>query len=213
MNLLESLAEYGRSKVKLLMRQVAILLNRLSNGHLRPNQVTLISLIGHFLVAYLIATRHPIWASGLLVGFGLLDAVDGELARLQNRVTQIGMLFDSISDRAKEILLYTSAAYFFVIIGYPYIAVWAVAACGTSLLVSYVNAWAEVTSKNTNSASHITNWSFRNGLMGYDVRMFLFVAGLFTSLLPEMLILISVLSAYTALYRLLFVTRQLKKSY
>lgn len=206
---LESLASYGRNMVKSLMRRVASILDHLSGGRLHPNQVTMVSLAGHIFVAYLIATRHPIWAGVLLVGFGLLDAVDGELARLQNRVTKTGMLLDSISDRAKEILLYTGAAYFFIVIGYPFVAVWAVVACGASMLVSYVNAWAEATVANTKLSGHEMNWSFRSGLMSYDIRMFLFVAGLFTALLPEMLIIISVASLYTTVYRLVMVIKSI----
>lgn len=185
------------------------MLNTVSGGRLHPNHVTLISLLGHIGVAYLIATRHPIWATGLLIVFGLMDALDGELARLQERVTPTGMLLDSVSDRAKETLLYVSAAYFYVILGYPLVAVWAVAACGVSLLVSYINAWGEVVMTTRKQDGHGVNRSFRSGLMSYDVRMFLFVIGLFTSLLPEMLILIVVLAAYTAVSRLVFVAQRL----
>jgi CDP-diacylglycerol--glycerol-3-phosphate 3-phosphatidyltransferase len=208
MNSLESFASYARKSVKLLMRRVAAILHKTSGGRIHPNHVTLMSLLGHVGVAVLIATRHPIWAGGLLIVFGLMDAVDGELARLQNKATRTGMLLDSVSDRAKEVLLYIGVAYFYVILDYPFVAIWAVAACGISLLVSYINAWGEVVMTTQKQNEHSVNISFRSGLMSYDIRMFLFVVGLFTSLLPEMLILIVLLASYTAISRLVFVARR-----
>ena len=198
-----------RGSVKLVMNYVARLLNSVSGGRLKPTHITLAAVLGHMLVAYLLATRHPIWAGGLLIFFGLFDALDGELARLQQRVTPGGMLLDSISDRAKEIMLYIGAAYFFVVLEYPYVAVWAVAACGASVLVSYTNAWGDVVLSTHSSKKHEINKSLRTGLMTYDVRIFLFIAGLLTSLLPEVLIIITVLSAFTALSRVIQTLRKL----
>ncbi len=198
-----------RDTVKRLMRGVAGVLSSVTKGKLSPNTLTLAGLAGHVLVAYLIATRHPIWAAGLFVFFGLFDAIDGELARLQKRSTPLGMLLDSVTDRMKEVMLYIGTAYLFVVLEYPYYAVWAVAACGASLLVSYVNAWGEVVMSAHNKSGHKVNKTFRGGLMTFDVRMFLFFVGLITSLLPEMLIAIALLSTLTAIGRLINISQRL----
>ena len=206
---LDNVIDAVRNTGKQLMHGVAGNLNRITKGKVSPTSVTLVGLAGHVLVAYLIATRHPIWAAGFFVFFGLFDAIDGELARVQKRSTPTGMLLDSVSDRTKEVMLYIGVAYFYVVLEYPYYAVWAVAACGASLLVSYVNAWGEAVMASSQKENHKVNQKFRSGLMTFDVRMFLFLIGLVTSLLPEMLIAISILSAFTAVGRLVNVSRRL----
>jgi CDP-diacylglycerol---glycerol-3-phosphate 3-phosphatidyltransferase len=188
---------------------IAKFLDKASSGKIKPNHITLIAVIAHVLIAYLIATRHPIWASGLLIIFIWFDALDGELARLQNSESTSGMLLDSITDRVKEIMLYIGIAYFFVVLEQPYVAVWAVAATGISVLISYINAWGETVMSRLSDANYV-NRRFRTGLMSFDIRMLLVTAGLITSLLPEMLILITFLGAHTAIVRLVVLLRIVK---
>lgn len=209
MNFVNSFLDGCRLTVRSIMRQIAVLLARLSGGRLSPNAVTLASLAGHFYIAYLIANRHPIWAAGLLVVFGLLDALDGELARLYGKASSGGMLLDASTDRVKEVLLYTGAAGFYVAIGHPEVAIWAVAASGSSIIVSYVKAKGETAVKDSHLSPSEINRLFQDGLARYEVRMFLFVAGLITSLLPEMLVIITLLSAFTATKRLFSITKKL----
>jgi CDP-diacylglycerol--glycerol-3-phosphate 3-phosphatidyltransferase len=198
-----------RNSVRGVMKNFARLLNSLSGGHLRPNAITIIGLLAHIPIAWLIATRHPIWAAGLLVIFGLFDTLDGELARLQGRASATGMLLDASTDRMKETLLYIGAAYFFVTIDHGFYAVWAVAACGASIIVSYVKAKGETAVKDAKLSPNDINRLFQDGLARYEIRMFLLVAGLLTALLPETLVLITGLSAVTAFSRLIKISRKL----
>src|SRR5262249_12467273 len=150
-----------------------------SGGRLTPNAVTIFGLTMHLPITWLIATGHYIWAAGLLVIFGLFDTLDGELARLQKRESPRGALLDSVTDRMKEILLYTGAAYSIVATtGRPYLAVWAVAACGCSLLTSYINAAGDIAMARSGVQHHVTNKSFRGGLLPFEIRMLILVIGL-----------------------------------
>ncbi len=209
MNLTNTVLDACRSLARAGMRRVAIILNNVSGGHITANAVTLTSLLGHVLVAYLIATRHPIWAGTLLIIFGLMDTLDGELARLQKKASSAGMLLDASTDRVKEVLLFVGAAAFYVELGYPHIAIWAVAACGSSLLVPFIKAKGETAVKDTNLTPNEINRLFGGGIASYEVRVSLFIAGLFTSLLPEMLVIITVLSSFTAASRLISISRKL----
>lgn len=195
--------------VRQVMRKVAVVLNKLSGGKLNPNLITITGLLAHLPIAMLIATRHPLWAASLLVIFGLFDALDGELARIQGRDSSGGMLLDAVTDRMKEILLYIGAAYFFIVLNYPYFAVWAVAACGSSLLVSYVKAKGETAMKNSNLSPNEINRLFQDGLARFEIRILLFIIGLLTGLLFEMLIVITLLSTVTAVGRLVNIGRRL----
>src|SRR5882762_3925703 len=117
-----------RTLVRSIIRRLARLINVVTGGRVSPNAVTITSLLAHIPIAWLIATRHNVWAAGLLVIFGLFDVLDGELARLQGTTSTAGMLLDSVTDRMKEVLLYTGAAYAIVFGSRPHMAVWAVAA-------------------------------------------------------------------------------------
>lgn len=184
-----------------ILNRFAVFLNTISRGRITANSITFTSLIAHFPIAYLIAIHSNYWAGGLLFFFGLLDAVDGSVARLQGQSTSKGMLLDSITDKIKEVVLYIGVAYVFVDGGQAYWAVWAVAACGVSLLVSYVNAWGEAMVAKRKLSGHQTNKTFRSGLMTYDVRMTVFWVGLLTNHLYVSVAFIAVVSLGTALGR------------
>jgi len=189
------------------MRIIAVMLNKLTGGRLSPNAITIISLIAHIGIAGLIANYDYQIAAILLIFFGLFDTLDGELARLQNRTSTYGMLLDSVTDRVKEVLLYIGCAYALVFTDNAIAAVFATAACGAALLVSYMNAWGEavLTGKNV---PHSVNKTFRGGLMSFEVRMFTLVIGLLFNILGLALLIIAVLSAITAYQRFRFIARQ-----
>ena len=163
----------------------------------------------HIPIAVLIAEGHNYIAAGLLVVFGLFDTLDGELARLQHRASNAGMLLDASTDRMKEILLYIGAAYSFVAIGRPYMATWAVAACGASLLVSYVKAKGETAVAGGKLSANEVNRLFQDGLARFEIRMFILFIGLITGRVVIAVIIIAVLSGVTAVGRLLKITRKL----
>lgn len=184
-----------------LLNQVAVGINKVSGGRVTPNSITFLSLIAHFPIALLLASRHYLWGALTLFIFGLLDAVDGPLARLQKSNTNKGMLLDSITDKIKEVLVYIGIVYAFVSGPYAYYAVWATAACGVSLLVSYVNAWGEAMFAKQKASNHAVNQTFRTGLMTYDVRMTVFFVGLLTGKPHYSIVFIAVVSLFTALGR------------
>jgi CDP-diacylglycerol---glycerol-3-phosphate 3-phosphatidyltransferase len=191
-----------RKLVRSVMKSVARGLNKATNGEVTPNTITLIGLFTHLPIAWLIADQQNILAGVLLIVFGLLDTLDGELARLQGTSSMAGMLLDSATDRMKEVLLYCGVGFALVAQGKPYYAVWAVAACGASIVVSYVNAWGEVVLSKHGHGKHAVNKAFRGGLLSFEIRIFLLVVGLFANQLAVAVVVIAILSAFTALQRL-----------
>lgn len=191
------------------MHKVAVFLNAVTGGRLSPNGVTLIGLAMHVPIALLIAVESNIWAAILLIIFGLFDTLDGELARLQKRASNTGMLLDASTDRFKEVILYIGVAYALVQSSHPSLAAWAVAACGASLCVSYVKAKGELAVKDSNLTPNQINRLFQDGLLRYEVRMAVLVIGLLTNTLVVATILIALLSAYTATDRLVRISKQI----
>jgi phosphatidylglycerophosphate synthase len=144
-----------------------------------------------------------------LVIFGLFDTLDGELARLQKRASSAGMLLDASTDRMKEVLLYSGIAYSLAVSPQPATAAWAAFALGASICVSYVKAKGETAIASSGLSANEVNKLFQDGLLRFEVRMFLLVVGLLSNQLLWVVIVIGVLSAFTAIDRLIKISRRL----
>lgn len=206
-----ALLDKVRALVRSIMRRFAVVLNQLTGGKLHPDTVTIVGCLMHIPIAWLIASRqHYVLAAILLLVFGLFDTLDGELSRLQKRSSARGMLLDASTDRIKEVLLYTGAAYALALSKHPTMAVWAVAACGASLCVSYIKAKGESAIATTKQYDHAAlNHLFKDGLLTFEIRMFVLMVGLFANRLDVVLVFIAVLASYTALQRLVRISRAL----
>jgi CDP-diacylglycerol---glycerol-3-phosphate 3-phosphatidyltransferase len=195
------------------IRPVARGLNKITRGRLSPDTVTIVGVVLHVPVAVLIASGSY-WALAglLLVVVGLFDKLDGELARLQDHVTDHGGFLDASTDRIKEVLLYTAAAYWLALSDQPAAAALAAAACGVSLLVSYIKAKGEavIASSGKKLPYPVLNKLFADGLMMFEIRMFVLVVGLISGYLAWSLALIVVLASFTAIKRLVNVSRALR---
>jgi len=193
------------------MRAFARLLNHISGGRITPNAITWFGFAMHLPIAWLIATGHLVWAAILLVIFGLFDTLDGEMARLQKRVSNAGGFLDASTDRFKEVLLYSGAAYYFLHTSHPTYTVWAVAACGASICVSFVKSKGEavVSAAGLKLPYPELNRMFGGGLFPFEIRMTLLVLGLLVSQLGPAIVIIALGSAWTAGQRLVIISRRL----
>ena len=201
MKLLDQFIDIIRNAIKALMSALAITLNKATGGKLSADVITLIGLFSHIPIAWLIAIQKNYLAAGLLVFFGLFDSVDGALARAQKKSSSRGMLLDASTDRIKEVILYIGASSALVASGYASWAGWAVAACGASLVVSYVKAKGETAISDKKLSPSDINRIFADGIMRYEIRMFVLIVGLLTNTLRYALVFIAVTSAITAIGR------------
>jgi len=206
-----SLIDVIRERVRAVMRGIARWLNAVTHGRLHPDVVTIVGFLMHIPIAVLIALRHyQALAAVLLIIFGLFDTLDGELARLQGKASPRGMLLDASTDRMKETLLYIGIAYALIFGKHPIMAVWATAACGASLCVSYVKAKGEAAVAAGKPIPHTTlNKLFKDGLLTFELRMAVLVIGLFADQLIIAVAGIALLASYTALQRLVRISKAL----
>jgi len=213
MKWIHRILDSARDTIRGWMNHVARALDKLSGGSLKPNTITYIGFLMHIPVAVLIATNQFVLGALTLVIFGLFDALDGALARVQKNDSAGGMLLDASTDRMKEVLLYIGVAYVLINSGAELAAVWAVAACGASICVSYIKAKGEaaIATLQTVSAQEV-NTLFKDGLLRFEVRMFVLIVGLLTNQLIIALIIITTLSTYTAFDRLLRIQRTLDEA-
>ncbi len=115
-------------------------LERLLLGRVSANAVTAMSLVlcaGSGIAAGL---GHLAVACWLYAFAGILDVLDGRLARLSGAQTPAGALYDSVSDRWGEMFVFTGYAW--LLRETPWMLA-AIAAMGASQMVSYTRARAE----------------------------------------------------------------------
>lgn len=89
----------GRHVINTPVNGLAKLANRM---HLQPDQVTLMSFAVGIAAGASMAAGYDIIGLGLLWTSGLLDVVDGQLARLTHSSSKSGALLDMILDRMVE---------------------------------------------------------------------------------------------------------------
>ena len=115
-------------------------LERVLVGLVSPNLITAVSLVmcaWSGLEAGLGKLGGAAWLYALV---GILDVLDGRLARLANRQTRSGALFDSVSDRWGE--LFVLGGYAWYLRDTPWLLA-VMGALGSSMMVSYTRARAE----------------------------------------------------------------------
>lgn len=115
-------------------------LERLLIGRVSPNVITATSLAMCGITGVAVALGHLPAAVWLYAFAGILDVLDGRLARLSNQQTAAGALFDSVSDRWGELFVFTGYVWF--LHDSPWVLA-VIAAIGGSMMVSYTRARAE----------------------------------------------------------------------
>jgi len=156
-----------------------------------PNVITVAGFSLTVADAILLAMGHVQLAGALLIPAAGLDAIDGSLARMQNRVTPFGAFLDSTIDRLSEAALFLGALLYYLS-GSPNqteIIVLFVALVG-SLMVSYTKARSE--------AVGIT---IKGGLLTRFERMLVLIIGMMLNELTIALWILAVLANITVLQR------------
>jgi len=110
---------------------------------LNPNFFTTIGFILTVGAAVLFATGYLRIAGAIILLAGTFDIVDGKVARLSNRVTKFGALYDSTLDRYSEVIMFFGLAFYFVRADMFITSVAVSFALGGAVMVSYVRARAE----------------------------------------------------------------------
>lgn len=158
---------------------------------INPNYLTILGLLIAFLSAYMFATGSLLWGGALILLSGLLDIIDGAVARSNSSTTPFGGFLDSTSDRFADALILIGIIY-----GGFVNWIFGILALHASLTVSYVRARAEV-----------EGISCGVGIAERAERLVILVAGAFLGVLfnPQIMslavILIIILGYFTVLQR------------
>ena len=176
----------------------------LSRTPLTPNTVTWLGFCLTIIAGALIVTGHFLAAGVVVLVAGFFDMLDGALARVTERITRFGAILDSTLDRLSEAVVLLSLLAVFVreqqfasslLVG--------IALLG-SLMVSYIRARMEG-----------LGIECKAGLFTRPERVIILALGLLLSQFDHALIaalgLISILSFYTVVERLVYAWRQTKE--
>jgi phosphatidylglycerophosphate synthase len=162
-----------------------------------PNTMTLIGLAGTLVGAVLLA-MGKITVGGIVIMFmGLVDSLDGTMARLRGMPSDFGAFVDSVTDRYSELAIYGGLLYYFLQKGdvIPILGIY-LAASG-SVLVSYIRARAASLGMDT-----------KVGFLGRFERYLVLSASLILSIPMVGVWIIAILANITAIQRIIDVRRQ-----
>jgi CDP-diacylglycerol---glycerol-3-phosphate 3-phosphatidyltransferase len=166
-----------------------------------PNAVTVVGMLGICGAAGLVLARQWVLASLVFVVAGLVDSVDGLIARHQGRSTRFGAFLDSTLDRLAEGVILGALGVVMAQDGRDWVFATCFAALTGSFVVSYARARAESLAIAGSSG----------GLMGRPERLVIVGAALFLGGLGEitevLIAVLAVLSLITAFHRILIVYR------
>jgi CDP-diacylglycerol--glycerol-3-phosphate 3-phosphatidyltransferase len=176
------------------------IIRQLARTPVTPNSLTLLSFLTATGAAALIVTANFLAAGFVFLVAGLLDILDGALARQTNRVTRFGAVLDSTLDRLAEGVVLLSILFFYA----DEASISGILLTGvvilTSMLVSYIKARAEAVGIKCTV-----------GIFTRPERIIVLTLGLLINQLDIALYVIAAFSLFTAGQRLVYVWRQIKR--
>lgn len=125
------------------MRALDPFVRRLAPTRITPNVLTTMGFAANLTAAAFLAQGTFVGGGMFIFLGGLFDVMDGRVARLAQRVSTYGAVYDATVDRVGELAIYTGLGVFFVMHDMNPAVFVTVAAVAGSLLVSYVRARAE----------------------------------------------------------------------
>jgi CDP-diacylglycerol--glycerol-3-phosphate 3-phosphatidyltransferase len=181
---------------------------------LRPNQITIASLMTSALAATAIASGHFALASTLLIGAATLDIIDGHLARAKGLATASGAFLDSTIDRICDGLIFGSCVVYYA--GTPMMYV-----CLAVMIMSYTVSYARARGETLGivGAEGLMQRAERITILGMALafspivghHLEGFVAHPFYGLTAAALCLLALLNAATAIARISWTMARLKE--
>ncbi len=187
------LTKWGKTPAR---RAVEPLLRRLIGTRISPNVLTVVGLALNLGVAAVLGSGRLVLGGFLVLGAGAFDMLDGTLARLSGRTTRFGAFLDSTLDRYSEAIILLG-----LLVAYlspprtPEVLLIFVTLVG-SYMISYARARAEGLGLDCEV-----------GWLPRPERIFLLALGLIIGQVLPMLIILAVLTNFTAAQRIVHVWR------
>jgi len=196
--------------------------NGLARIGIHPNVLSVSGLILSIIAGVIYSTGSFFWAACMVIVAGTCDALDGQVARQTHKKSPFGAFFDSTLDRYSDMFLLIGLAYHFaggqafkiytdsegIDTSSPWTVIVIVIAMAGFFMVSYTRARAEGLGVDCDV-----------GLMQRSERIVLLIIGSLLGSIPMIgpillkatLIVLAILSNFTAIHRMVYVRNQLLK--
>jgi phosphatidylglycerophosphate synthase len=170
-----------------------------------PDGITWFGCAATVFISVVFLAQGKFLIGAILFGaFGLIDLLDGTMARMLGTAGPWGAFLDSTLDRISDAAVICALIYFYVNTGNSNLAVVAgIVSLVMSLMTSYARAKAE--SLDAKCTVGIAERAERNLLIWIS----LVISALVTDLMPYALAVLAVLSTITVIQRIMFVRKQL----
>jgi CDP-diacylglycerol---glycerol-3-phosphate 3-phosphatidyltransferase len=138
---------------QMVYRIINPLINLLIKLGVTPNFITFLGLLINIIatVIFIYGAENAERGDHRFIGYacatilfgGLMDMIDGRLARVGNQASTYGAMFDSVLDRYSEMIMFLGICYYLIANNYFLSSLFAFIAMIGSLMVSYTRARAE----------------------------------------------------------------------
>ena len=182
-----------RASVSRGLTPIGAALERVGVG---PDGLTALGLALSVVTAVLVASGYLIWGVVALTASGVVDLLDGSVARTSGRASPRGAFFDSVADRVSDAVVFGGVAWYLSDTTNRG-AVLALAAVALAMLISYERAKAES-----------LGYEARGGIMERAERMVMLGIGLAFDVLIPVLWIMVVLMVITAVHKFVMVWQQ-----
>lgn len=168
-----------------------------------PNGLTIAGLIAAVLCGCFIAIDQLLIAAVFLVLSGLLDALDGELARQREQINlgqpanQLGSFIDSVADHYGDFAIYVGLAWRALHLNDPLTVYLVIAAMFGSLVGSHIRSRAGMVGVNTKNVGAVTRME----------RTLVLLFGLLSGWIAPALGVLALINNLSALQRLFYALR------
>lgn len=115
----------------------------LARSGISANAITLTGVLGTAAGAVLVAMGNLVGGGAVILSVGILDALDGAVARATDAPKKFGAFLDSVSDRYIEIFIYGGLLWYFIQQDNQWGVLFSYVAITGSILVSYARARAQ----------------------------------------------------------------------
>lgn len=170
---------------------------------INPSILTVTGFLLNCFVAYIFSFGFFRWAAIVLILASIFDAVDGEVARKNKRVTAFGAFLDSTVDRYSEFVIFLGIFIYYIRAGNPFFVFVTLFSLFGSCMVSYTRARAE--GLGTSCTVGLFDRTLRVTTIVIGALLGRFIFGYF-------LLLIACFSQFTSFQRIIYVRKKLKSN-
>lgn len=172
-----------------------------------PDGITWFGCGATVVIAFAFLAQGRFLLGAILFGaFGLIDLLDGTMARMLDTAGPWGAFLDSTLDRISDAAVICALVYFYVN-GNQENSQLALIAGVTSLVMSLMTSYARA--KAESLAANCTVGIAERAERNIIIWVALLVSGLITDVMPYALTLLAILSTITVIQRIAFVRKQL----